>query len=264
MFVLFLLLTLFVLFYVIAGGTLPEVDLDQAKNNIAYLLVPLGSGIGIFLLAWFFLKTPLAGLPWGVLGWFLPQWIYEIFQSNRRNKLKATAKDFVTSSAGLFSAGQVTPKVISTIAERSSEPIRTELKEMLAQSKTNPLVSFSRMFKNIGRKYGLSEFDAVAEILAASQRAGGPRAAAGGLKRLGLALRQRDRLLTERKKALIEVKIAGIVVIALLVAGLLLDITMFRDMFMQSSGKVVLGVSSVIIVGLIFMTKKTSQSSDLA
>ena len=134
---------------------------------------------------------------------------------------------------------------------------------MLTKRRTSSYANFPEMFESLGEKYNLSEFKAVSAITASSERAGGPRAAAAGLKRLGQALRERDRRITERKKSLIEVQIASVVVIALLIGGLLLDITSFRDLFAESSGKMVLGVSSAITVGLIFMAKKIGQSTDL-
>ena len=263
MFTVLLLLTLSVLFYTIAGGELPNINFDKIKSNVIRFAIPLSSAAGVFFLSSVILGTPLAGISWGFLGWFLTQWILQALGTRRKNRLRALAKDFVTTSAGLFSAGQVTPEVISTMAGRFPEPLGTDLKEILARRKTNPHASFSRMFEELGEKYQLSEFKAMAAILDASERAGGPRAAASGLKRLGLALRQRDRLYTERQKSLVEVKIAGIVVILLLIAGLLLDVTSFRSMFVEPSGKVVLGISSAITVGLIFMTRKISQSPDL-
>lgn len=263
MLTIFLLLTLFILSYTITGGELPEIDPGRIRNCVSRYAIPSGSAAGVFFLSSVIFGTPLAGLAWGFLGWFLPQWVRQTLRAGRQARLRALAKDFVTSSAGLFSAGQVTPEVISTTAGRFPDPLGTELKEMLARRKTNPHASFPRMFESVAERYELSEFKAMAAILAASERAGGPRAAAGGLKRLGLALRQRDRLYTERQKSLVEVKIAGIVVILLLAAGLLLDVTSFRSMFAEPSGKVVLGISSAITVGLIFMAKKISQSPDL-
>ncbi len=263
MLTIFLLLTLFIFFYTVTGGEMPEVNLSQVRSYVSRFAIPSGSAAGVFILSSIVFGTPLAGLAWGFLGWFLPQWIQHALQAGKQARLRAMAKDFIVSSAGLFSAGQVTPEVISTMAGRFPDPFGAELNEMLVRRKANPHAFFPKMFDSLGEKYEFSEFKATAAILAASERAGGPRAAAGGLKRFGLALRQRDRLYTERQKSLIEVKIAGIVVILLLVAGLLLDVTSFRNMFMEPSGKVVLGISSAITVGLIFMTKKISQSSDL-
>jgi len=264
MLVITLLAVLFILFYALTGGPLPEISLDRIKNISLSFVLPAGCAAGVFILSTFIFGTPLAGLPWSITGWFLPLWIQRYIQAKRQSRLRALARDFITSSAGLYSAGQVTQEVIAATAERFPEPLGADFRDMLAQRRTNPYVSTKKMFEDMGNKYELPEFRAVAEILAASERAGGPQAAARGLKRLGRALRQRDRLISERQKALLEVKIAATVVISILLGGLLLDVTALREMFSQPAGKVVLGLSSGVVVGLIFMTKKITQSPDLA
>ncbi|OPX94467.1 MAG: hypothetical protein A4E53_00066 [Pelotomaculum sp. PtaB.Bin104] len=255
---------LFLFFYTLTGGPLPEINLDRIKDISLSFVLPAGCAVGTFILSTFIFGTPLAGLPWSIMGWFLPLWIQQSVQAKRQSRIRALALDFITSSAGLYSAGQVTPEVIATTANRFPEPLATDFRDMLAQRRTNPFASTKKMFEEMGDKYGLPEFKAFAEILAASEHAGGPQAAARGLKRLGRALRQRDRLIGERQKALVEVKIAATVVIFILLGGLLLDVTALLEMFSQPAGKVVLGLSSGIVVGLIFMTKKITQSPDLA
>lgn len=257
----FILISLFMLVYAVIGGPLP--DLLKFKDKFLTYGTQVTSALVFFILTSIVLGTPFAGLFWGILGWFLPVWIYKALWDMKQSKLRAQSKDFITSSAGLYAANQVTPEVIQTTAERFPEPFASEFKEMLVKRQTNQSESFPKMFRDLAEKYGLSELRAVAAILAASESAGGPRSAAAGLKRLGGALRDNERRLAERKKRLIEVKIASTVIVLILIVGLIFDITVFRGMFTENSGKIDLGLASMVIVGLIIMYKKIVQSPDL-
>lgn len=262
MYIILLLLTLFLLFYILTGGALP--DLQKVKDIVVRFILPAGTAAGVFLITTLIFGTPFAGLFWAILGWLLPAWIGQAVRNKRRVRLHRLAIDFITSAAGLYAAGQVTPEVITATAKRFPEPFASEFKDMLAQREGNKAAIFPSMFRSLALKYNLPEFAAVASILSASETAGGPKSAAAGLKRLGTALRQKDRLLTERNKALIEVRIAGIFVISVLIFGLVLDVTALRSMFAGDNGKVVLGLASGIVSGLIIMYRKISQSPDLA
>ncbi|NSW82737.1 MAG: type II secretion system F family protein [Syntrophothermus sp.] len=256
-----LLLSLFALFYILTGGSLPEQEtLRECWKKYG---LPMISAVAVFLLTTFITKTPLAGLAWGILGWFLPGWILKHIKQHKQEQYRSSIRDFIVSAAGLYAAGLVTPDVINTAKGRMKEPLATEYDLMLTKRNLTG-ATFPRMFEELYQKYNLSEFRAISAIIAASERAGGPQAAARGFKRLGQALRQKERLKTERTKSLMEVQIAAVVVIVLLLAGLVVDITVWRDMFATPGGRIVLGLASWLIVGLIFMAQKVGGSEDLA
>lgn len=260
-FVLLLALALFLLFYALAGGPLPAGERTRA---LAVRLGPPAASAGLaFLAASALFGTPLAGLSWAALGWLLPGWIRDFLAARRRARLGALARDFAAAAAGMYAAGQTTPEVVRAAADEFPEPFRTDFADMVAERERNRNFSFPRAFRELAGKYGLPEFRAVAEILEASERAGGPRAAARGLERLGRALRQRDRLLVERAKALAEVKMAGYVVVGLLLAGLAADATALRHYFSEGSGKLAAGAASAFVAGLILMLRKFSANPDL-
>lgn len=256
-----LLISIFFVFYLVTGGTLPEVV--TFRSIILRFGLPAACAAGCLTLSTALFQSPLSGFFWGFLGWFMPGWAIGMVQGQKHAQHRAKARDFVSSAAGLYAAGQVTPEVIRTTADRLPEPFRTEFKEMLARRELNPKAGLPRMFYSLGEKYRLQEFKAVSAIISASERVGGPTAAGKGLKRLGQALRLRDRLMTERAKSLIEVKIAGYVVIFLLILGLLADAVVWREYFAGGTGRVVYGLASGVIVGLIFMVRKISRSDDL-
>lgn len=259
--VILLFISLFSLFFMLTARELPEII--KIKHFIKQYGLPAAAAVITMIITYMLFQTPLAGIPWGVLGWFLPGWFQERVYQRKHKRLKSMARDFVTSAAGIYAAGQLTPQVVRLMAERLPEPLAGEFTAMLQKRNMSPTASFPRMFDELGQKYGLSEFRAVASILAASERLGGPRAAARGLKRLGRALRQRDRLAVERSKATMEPKLAAVVVIVILAVGLVLDITVFRSMF-QGMGKLVLAGASLFLVIIIFMLKFVASSQDLA
>ena len=259
---LLLFASLLMLFYGLTVGTFP--DVYRVKEVAVKYLIPAASALCFFVIGAAFFMTPAAGLIWAVLGWFVPLQIAESTKCRRQKKLKELAKNFITSSAGLFGAGQTTAEVLRAISENIEEPMQSEFKNMIAIRNMNPQASFPKLFEDMAAKYDISEFKAAAAILAASEQAGGAYAAAKGFKRLGRALRQRDKLLTEREKATMEPKIAAYVVLGILIFGLFMDATIFRDLFASGAGKVDMFVSSALVVGLIFMVAKITGRQEIA
>jgi len=255
----FLFASLFLFFFTLTVKELPEPETVKAWM--------LGKGLGAASAVACFaaaalLWGPLAAVPWAFLGFRLPGWIGEIRRTRRKARLSAAARDFVTAAAGMYSAGLTTPEVLRRMSERMPEPLGSELAKMVARREMAG-VSVAPMFGDLARRYDLPELEAVARIVSASERAGGPLAASKGLKRLGQALRQKERLAAERAKATMEPKIAAVVTLAILGAGLLLDGTVFRQYF-AGPGRLVVAVASALVVGMVFIYRKVGRSEDLA
>ncbi|MCL6449468.1 MAG: type II secretion system F family protein [Armatimonadetes bacterium] len=183
-------------------------------------------------------------------------------EARRSVRHRALARDFVTAASGMFAAGQTAGEVVKTAGANFAEPFGKEFREMVTQYELNPHFSFPKAFRALAGKYRLPEFEAVAAILEAASTAGGPRTAGKGLSRLGLALRQKERLLAERAKALAEVKIAGYLIVGLLLIGLLVDASALRGYFV-GLGRIVIAVASAVAVGLIFAMRKLTENKDL-
>lgn len=247
-----LFLSLLLLFYFLTGGEVPEkAGLKKVARD---RLLPGASAAVFLLLGSVMCRTSLGGIPWAVLGWYLPGWVAGFVEERRRARLRELAKSFVVSAAGMFAAGQTTAEVVKVMADRMPEPYAAEFQDMLGQRELADK-PYSKSFGNLAKKYGMPEFEAVAAVLAAADRAGGPNAAAKGLKRLGAALQQRDRLLSERRKETFEPKVAALVVITMLLAGFLGGI-LFWPQYFEGGGRLVLAVASTIIVGMVFLAVK--------
>jgi tight adherence protein B len=234
------------------------------KDWLVHLGLPAISVVVAFLLGALVCRTPLAGVIWAVMGWFVPDWVGGVIAEKKQAVLRGEAKSFITSAAGLYAAGQVTPEVVKTASTRFPEPLAGEFQVMLGRRNTDKKASFPIMFENLAAKYDLPEFKAVAAIIAASEKAGGPRAAAEGLKQLSTALRARDRRMQERRKETLEPMLAALVAILLIVAGFLLDITLLAHYYFSApAGRIVLSGTSALILIMVLIVMKAVGPKDL-
>lgn len=247
--VILLAVSLFLLFYFLFLGDEGAAKVEGIKSWFKRFALPAVFAVAAFLLGTLVCRTPLAGVIWAVLFWFVPDWVGGFIAERRKSVLRSGVKNFIAAAASLYAAGQVTPEVIKIASQRFPEPLRGDFNIMLGRRNTDSRASFPGMFEELSEKYGLHEFQALAAIVAASERAGGPRAAAEGLKQLSAALRSRDRLLHERRKETLEPVIAAGVAIILISLGFLLDVTLLSNLiFSTPGGKIALSIVSLLIL----------------
>ena len=189
--VILLALSLFLLFYFLFLGDVEAAKVESVKNWLKRFTLPVVFAVAAFLLGSIVCRTPLAGVIWAVMFWFVPDWVGGFLAARRKSALRSGVKNFIAAAASLYAAGQVTPEVIKIASQRFPEPLRGDFNIMLGRRNTDSRASFPGMFEELSVKYGLHEFRALAAIVAASEKAGGPRAAAEGLKQLSTALRSR-------------------------------------------------------------------------
>jgi tight adherence protein B len=251
------------LFYFLFVGGI-EQEIGGIKNWLLHLGLPVISAGVAFLPGTLICRTPLAGVIWAVGGWFVPGWVSSFATERKKAVLRSSVKNFITAAAGLYAAGQVTPEVVKTAATRFPEPLAGEFQVMLGRRNTDRKASFPIMFEGLAAKYDLPEFKAIAAIIAASERAGGPRAAAEGLKQLATALRGRDRRIQERRKETLEPIIAAVVAIMLIVTGFLADVTFLGHFYFSNpSGRIVLSGTSALILIMVLVVLKAVKPTDL-
>jgi len=242
-------------------GPLPR--LDGARDYPKRFGPSTVGAVMFFILGNAAFGTMLAGLFWGILGWFLPSLVIDWLADKKKKRLQTLAKSFIATASGMYGANCMTPEVIRTCYERFPEPLASEFQNMLGMRNLNANATFPEMFRKLSIKYGLPEFDAVAAVIEAAEQSGGPPMTAKGLKRLNRALRERDRLLQKRMKSNYESLIASIAVLVILGGGLVLDATVFRHLFQEGVGKFVLAISSGLVVAMFIVTVKTTGSKDL-
>ncbi|MBM7854952.1 tight adherence protein B [Desulfohalotomaculum tongense] len=256
---LLLFLSLFAFLYSIFVGEYP--DIGRAKNFLRKYILPLISAVVFFIIGKVIFISALSGLVLALPGWFIPGWITEWREKKEREKPRKLVKDFITGAAGLYGAGQLTSEVIRHSAERMPEPFASDFQEMLGRHNLDRTATFPLMLRQMGDKYKLKELYAVAAIIEASDRVGGPPAAARGLKKLNYAIQKKDKQLAERMKANIEPVLACKIAIFILGAGLILDATVLRDMYKEAPIMMAMGL--FIVIGMLFAMKKLSSNADL-
>jgi tight adherence protein B len=163
----------------------------------------------------------------------------------------------------LYASGQVTPDVVKAAAKMFPDPLAGDFQAMIGRRSADKNASFPNMFEGLAAKYDLPEFKALASIIGASEHAGGPKAAAAGLRELAASLRSRDRRLAERRKETLQPLIAAGVVIILILIGFVLDVTSLSRYYAGFAGEIVLSGASLLLLIAALAAAKAVLSKDL-
>ena len=214
-----------------------------------------------FLLGKIIFMSTLNGLIFAPLGWCLPEWIAAHKKKQQKRKFRELAMNFITGAAGSYGSGQATIRVIEHTAVRMPEPFATEFKDILGNVRLNKYTTVPDEIRDLGQKHDLKEFNAVAGIIEASERAGGPAGAARGLRQLIKTLKDLARQSAERQKSNMEPMAACWIAMGGLAIGLILDVTVFRDIFKDA--KLILSVGCLVFVALVFAGVNMSTNRDL-
>lgn len=256
-----LLLTIFTLLYYLITGKLPVQERIEPQKIAAHG-VPLAVAAVFFTGGAFVFMSPLSGILCAVLGWQLVFWAREYLHQREYRQTKEAARDFISAATALLRSGLAMPEVINKTSAQLKPPLSEEFQAMYAKYEMAG-TKFPKMFKELAGKYGLQEFDAISSVVAATEYSGGGQAAAKGFARLGGALRQKDKLLAERAKENMEPMIAAWVVIAIMLTGLVVDVTFLRDMFQDAGARLVLSAALALTLIMLIMARKLGQSKDL-
>lgn len=233
----------------------------EIEESWTALLSALSAAALFFLGSWVYL-SPVAGAVMGVFGYKLCKSVVCWRKERWASLVRKQARDFVTAAAGMYASGKNDRGVIEDAAKNLPDPLGGMLDDVLSAYDFNG-TPFPDSFRVLAEKTGVDEFGAVASIMEFGKQ-GGPRATGRGLLRLSNALRRRDKLLTERAKAVAESSAVAWVVIGILFAASLVDAVKFREYFASSLiGRLDLAVGLGVLVGLYFLAQKLAQDRDL-
>ncbi|MQL51847.1 hypothetical protein GFC01_06125 [Desulfofundulus thermobenzoicus] len=233
----------------------------EVEENWTALLPALSAAVFFFLGSWVYL-SPVAGIITGVFGYKLCKSVMRWREERWAALVRKQARDFVTAAAGMYASGKNDRSVIEDAAKNLPDPLGGMLDDVLSSYDFKG-TAFPDSFRAMAEETGVDEFRAVASILEFGKQ-GGPKATGRGLLRLGNALRRRDKLLTERAKAVAESSAVAWVVIGILFTVSIIDAVKFRAYFASSLvGKLDLAVGVGIVVGLFFLAQKLAQDKDL-
>ncbi len=259
---LMLAICLFALFYFLFVGGV-EKEVRSIKDWLMRLTLPVVAAIVAFLLGTLVCRTPLAGVIWAVMGWLIPGWVMQIRAERKLTALRRDIRSFIAAASGMYASGQVTPDVVRTAYKMFPDPLASEFQTMIGRHNSDRRALFPAMFEELAVKYDLPEFKALSSIIGASERAGGPKAAAEGLKELSSSLRARDRRISERQKETMQPMIAAGVVSILIAIGFVLDVTVMSHYFASGAGKIVLSITSLMILIMSLVIAKAVSPKDL-
>jgi tight adherence protein B len=264
--VFFLFLSLFLLFLLLFVSD-ALADSGQKLNGVrdwfSRFAVPVLAAVAAFILGTLLCRTPLAGVVWGVMGWLIPGWAGLIVTERKRSTLRGDAKAFIAAASGLYASGQVTPEVVKAASKMFPDPLAGDFQSMIGRRSADKNASFPSMFEGLAAKYDLPEFKALASIIGGSEHAGGPRAAAAGLRELAASLRSRDRRLAERRKETLQPMIAAGVVIILILIGFVFDVTSLSRYYASFAGEIMLSGASLLLLIAALAISKVVTSKDL-
>ena len=257
----------FLLFLCIAAALaacfkeLPEKE--SIQGFLRRLGVPSLAAVLFFLAGSALFMTPVAGIFLASLGWVLAVEIDRYVSSYRSRQVQKQLKDFVTSATSLYMADNTTPEVVRMASTYMSEPIASDLRNMLIERQLKG-TAFPLMFNRLSNRYQVPEMGAVARIIEAGDITGGARAIARGLSRLGDAMRRRERILAERYRGILEPAIAAGLVLIILIGTAVLDATTFRAVFVTNGlAGMMLGIGVGIIVGLSLLILNLLKNKDV-
>lgn len=255
-----LFIALFYLFRGLFGYEYPEIA--SVKNIAIKFGLPITSALVMFVIMTPFLMSPLNGAIMAIIGWLLPKIIQENRRFKRLKENRKHAQNLTTTAAGLFGGGMVTSKAFQYLAERYPEPFGSEFKAMNTRKRLDASISYPDMLEEIADKYSLPEIRAKAKIIAAADKSGGTSSTARGLQRLGKALRLRNELIQERIEGTKEPKIATMLTLSIIGAGILLDATYLREYF-SDGGPMVLSFSSFLFVLIALVGIRAMKMDDI-
>lgn len=259
---LYLLLGVFVLFlfHGLLGGEYPEIS--TFNKLVLKVGLPFTAAFLTFLIATPVFMSPVAGVIMAVLGWVLPRWFQENIRFRRLKENRKHAQNLATTAGGLFGGGMVTAHAFNYLGQRYPDPFGSEFKIMNTRKSLDPNISYPMMLVEMAEKYDLPEIRAKAKIIEAADKSGGSASTARGLKRLAKAIRLRNELIQDRIEGTKEPKIATQLSLLIIGGGLLLDITVFRQYFVNG-GQLAVSLGCLFLVGIALAGRKATQIDDI-
>lgn len=233
----------------------------EISNNLEVLL-PLIIAVASFFVGSYLFMFPLSGALAGFWGWKIYKFVLHKKKQHLKNTIIKQCQDLIAMAAGMFGSGKNTDDVIRAAAENIANRLGADLERMIDQ-RDFAKKQYPELFKELEKKYEVPEFGAIAAILELG-RTGGPAAISNGFSRLSGAIRRKNRIAAERAKAMSEPTMVAGITMGLLLLGLLVDITLFRDIFAGSVlARVTLFMGMLIITGMMYLIKVISNNADL-
>lgn len=221
---------------------------DLKLRTSEFLLLNLASILACFFLAWLIFDSPLLGLLFGVLGFFVPRMYVRIRQQRRLNRFNDQLTDTITLLANSLRSGFSIVQSMETVAQQLPNPIAAEFHRVTQEIGLG--LHYEQALNNMLRRVPSDDLDLMITAINIQGRVGGNLAEI--LDIIGHTIRERVRIQGEIRVLTAQQMISGYILIGLpVVLGLglyLINKAYISQMFNDPCGWVMLAVS-VIMVG---------------
>jgi tight adherence protein B len=234
-------------------------DLARAdlKLRVAeFLVITAMSMVGCFLLARLIFGTPLLGLVFGVVGFFLPRLYVGIRRRRRLTAFNDQLGDTITLLANSLRSGFSIVQSMETVAQQLPDPIAAEFHRVTQEIGLG--LHYEQALDNMLRRVPSDDLDLLITAINIQGKVGGNLAEI--LDTIGHTIRERVRIKGEIRVLTAQQMISGYILTALpVVLGLVLYLinkTYIGRMFGDPCGWIMMGVAAVMItIGFLIIRK---------
>lgn len=234
-------------------------DLARAdlKLRVAeFLVLTVISVFGFFVLARLIFGSPLLGLVFGLIGFFVPRIYVNIRRRRRLNAFNDQLGDTITLLANSLRSGFSIVQSMETVAQQLPDPIATEFHRVTQEIGLG--LHYEQALDNMLRRVPSDDLDLLITAINIQGKVGGNLAEI--LDTIGHTIRERVRIKGEIRVLTAQQMISGYILTGLpVVLGLVLYLinkTYIGRMFGDPCGWIMLGVAAIMITGGFLIIRK--------
>lgn len=236
-----------------------QTDLARAdiKLRVAeFMSLTLLSIVGFFLLGRILFGSPLFGLLFGIIGFFVPRIYVNMRKSRRIHAFNDQLGDTITLLANSLRSGYTIVQSMNTVAEQLPDPIAAEFRRVTQEIGLG--LHYEEALNNMLRRVPSDDLDLMITAINIQGKVGGNLAEI--LDTIGHTIRERVRIKGEIRVLTAQQMISGYILTGLpVILGLILYLinkTYIGRMFVDPCGWIMIGVSVVMIgVGFAIIRK---------
>lgn len=242
-------------------GFAANIQDDLARSDLKlrvaeFLMLTVLSIILCFLLAWQVFGTPLLGLLFGVVGFFLPRTYVNIRQQRRLHAYNDQLGDTITLLANSLRSGFSIVQSMETVAQQLPNPIAAEFHRVTQEIGLG--LHYEEALNNMLRRVPSEDLDLLITAVNIQGKVGGNLAEI--LDTIGHTIRERVRIKGEIRVLTAQQMISGYILTGLpIVLGLVLyalNKEYIGRMFSDPCGWIMIGVSVLMITAGFFVIRK--------
>lgn len=240
-----------------AANLQTELARADLKLRVAeFMVLNLLSVLLFFLLGRLIFGSPLFGLLFGVVGFFVPRLYVTIRKRRRLNAFNDQLGDTITLLANSLRSGFSIVQSMKTAAEQLPDPIAAEFHRVTQEIGLG--LHYEEALNNMLRRVPSDDLDLLVTAVNIQGKVGGNLAEI--LDTIGHTIRERVRIKGEIRVLTAQQMISGYILTALpVVLGLVLYLinrSYMGRMFQDPCGLIMLGVAAVMITGGFLIIRK--------